>query len=163
MADVFGSDSSDDEHEITLSTPKQVQDLLKERPKDCGVLRLYALRSRVMLDNHTHCSHHLHYSFHNGTEQALLLHVERTAVKENAQSVLAAIDLFCYSRHWFALGSIALSLLLQVLNGAAYCVRCIQDDAYRRPEGQSYFQSRQVKLHNPVPYLDLSWTITALL
>ena len=41
--DVFGSDSSDDEHNIELSAPKQVQDLLKERPKACGVLRFYAL------------------------------------------------------------------------------------------------------------------------
>jgi catechol O-methyltransferase len=39
-------------------------------------------------------------SFHAGTEEALLLHVERTAQRGNPDDILKAIDTFCYSRHW---------------------------------------------------------------
>ena len=49
-------------------------DILVERPKSNGVL-----------------------CFHNGTELAMILHVERFA-ENNAESVLASIDQFCYER-----------------------------------------------------------------
>ena len=38
--------------------------------------------------------------FHEGTEEALLLAVSSNAKTNNPQSVLDAIDDFCYSRHW---------------------------------------------------------------
>jgi len=59
-----------------LSDSGETPSSSSERPKNCGVL-----------------------SFHNGTELALLLEVERRA-KQTAESVLAVIDEFCYSRHW---------------------------------------------------------------
>lgn len=39
-------------------------------------------------------------AFHNGIEEALLLHVERTSKKGNVDDILRAVDSFCYSRHW---------------------------------------------------------------
>ena len=38
--------------------------------------------------------------FHEGTEEALLLAVDSNAKRNDPQSVLDAIDDFCYSRHW---------------------------------------------------------------
>ena len=104
VSDIFGSDSSDDENqnESMQSTPIQV--LLDSRPKDCGVLRsvcetqLFIYFQHITLNLST-----ITISFHKGTEEALLLHVERMAIQGDAQSVLDAIDLFCYSRHWFEL------------------------------------------------------------
>lgn len=49
----------------------------ESRPPTCGVL-----------------------AFHNGTEEAMLLYVERTATKNDPRTILAAIDKFCYTRHW---------------------------------------------------------------
>ena len=69
------------------------------------------------------------------------------AVKGDAQSVLDAIDTFCYSRHWFAH---AWNFPGQYRNCFAITYHCcffdavIQDDAHRRPEGQSHIQSREV-------------------
>jgi catechol O-methyltransferase len=39
-------------------------------------------------------------AFHNGVEEALLLHVEKTSKKGDADDILRTIDGFCYSRHW---------------------------------------------------------------
>ena len=52
-------------------------ELMRKRPASCGVM-----------------------AFHSGTEEALLLHVQREAERGNPASVLRAIDEFCYSRHW---------------------------------------------------------------
>lgn len=38
--------------------------------------------------------------FHQGTEKAMVLFVERHASRGNASSVRRAIDVFCYGRHW---------------------------------------------------------------
>ena len=40
------------------------------------------------------------FSFHNGTELALVLEVERNAENCNPFSVINVIDNFCYQRHW---------------------------------------------------------------
>jgi len=47
------------------------------RPKACGVL-----------------------AFHPGTEQALILHVKRSASEGNVEEILRAADVFCNTRHW---------------------------------------------------------------
>lgn len=39
-------------------------------------------------------------AFHEGTEEALLVYVKNNAVLGNANSVLAVVDQFCYTRHW---------------------------------------------------------------
>ena len=93
---LFGSDDEDemDTAKVTdvCTSTTDKSDLLHKRPDPCGVLQ-----------------------FHNGTEVALLLHVQRsishcllindddtsTQTKINiAQQVLLAIDIFCYERHW---------------------------------------------------------------
>ena len=51
--------------------------LIRNRPASCGVM-----------------------AFHSGTEEALLLYVEREAKRGNPASVLDTIDRFCYGRHW---------------------------------------------------------------
>ena len=72
------SDGDDDmEMNITLSSDVCRQQLLTHRPRTCGVM-----------------------AFHNGTEEALYLFVQRYAQRGNAASILKAIDVFCYSRHW---------------------------------------------------------------
>ena len=76
--DSDGDDRNDDmEMNITLSSDVCRQQLLTQRPRTCGVM-----------------------AFHNGTEEALYLFVQRYAQRGNAASILKAIDVFCYSRHW---------------------------------------------------------------
>jgi hypothetical protein len=88
LTDMFGdgddSDSEDAEGNCLLeartdlnSTQRIMRQLLLSRPAACGVM-----------------------AFHNGTEEALLLFVERYAQRGNPASVLDAIDSFCYGRHW---------------------------------------------------------------
>lgn len=83
---IFGSgaDSDDDDSPSiggselgNLCTEFNRRQLLDKRPKSCGVM-----------------------AFHNGTEESLFLSVQRRATKGNPQSVLTAIDEFCYGRHW---------------------------------------------------------------
>lgn len=85
---MFG-DSSDDEDHITssdvatssctvaLDSEVGRQRALEVRPPGAGVL-----------------------AFHNGVEEALLLHVEKTSKKGDVDDILRAVDIFCYSRHW---------------------------------------------------------------
>jgi catechol O-methyltransferase len=72
--DMFGD--SDDEGGQQVSEPLSPLEQLRHRPKNCGVA-----------------------AFHEGTEESLLLSVEATAA-HTPQSVLAAMDAFCYGRHW---------------------------------------------------------------
>lgn len=39
-------------------------------------------------------------AFHNGTEEAMLLYVSQHATRGSPSSVLAAVDRYCYERHW---------------------------------------------------------------
>ena len=85
-ASLFG-DSLDSDDEVPLGKNLMVSgdkktllcrtQLIRKRPASCGVM-----------------------AFHSGTEEALLLHVQREARRGNPASVLEAIDEFCYSRHW---------------------------------------------------------------
>ena len=50
-----------------------------------------------------------------------MLHVGRMAVKGDAQSVLDAIDVFCYSRHWFELDW---NVMLELLALVSLILRC---------------------------------------
>ena len=86
VSDIFGDgfdsdeeDSSDDKMDMMMDLSSQEcrQQLLSRRPKSCGVM-----------------------AFHSGTEEALFLFVLRNAIRGDAESVLKAIDVFCYSRHW---------------------------------------------------------------
>ena len=52
-------------------------DNLSKRPESCGVMQ-----------------------FHNGIEEALLLHVQRSVTNVSAKHVIEAVDQYCYSRHW---------------------------------------------------------------
>ena len=72
-------DSNDDDMEMNTDLSSELcrQQLLSRRPRTCGVM-----------------------AFHNGTEEALFLFIQRNAEKGNAASILKAIDVFCYSRHW---------------------------------------------------------------
>jgi hypothetical protein len=82
--DLFGGDDSDgsndssdgDEMEGNLNASHR-QVMLLKRPQNCGVM-----------------------AFHGGTEESLFLFVKRNAQQGNPSSVLKAIDVFCYSRHW---------------------------------------------------------------
>lgn len=53
------------------------KDILSPRPSSCGVL-----------------------SFHAGTEDSLFLYLERNVIRGDPQTLLTAIDTFCYKRHW---------------------------------------------------------------
>ena len=83
---LFGDSSdSDDEESIgvgvmasgDIQSSSYRTQLIRNRPASCGVM-----------------------AFHSGTEEALLLYVEREAKRGNPASVLETIDRFCYSRHW---------------------------------------------------------------
>ena len=83
---IFGSgDDSDDDDQQSIGGSEHGngcgvlnrRQLLDERPKACGVM-----------------------AFHNGTEESLFLSVQRIAKQGNPQSVLHAIDKYCYGRHW---------------------------------------------------------------
>lgn len=76
--DSYGSNySSDgDEMEGDLNASHR-QVMLLKRPQNCGVM-----------------------AFHGGTEESLFLFVKRNAQQGHPSSVLKAIDVFCYSRHW---------------------------------------------------------------
>jgi hypothetical protein len=84
IMDLFGGDdsdgsndsSNDDEMKRDLN-PSYRQVMLSKRPQNCGVM-----------------------AFHSGTEESLFLYVQRNAQQGNPLSVLKAIDVFCYSRHW---------------------------------------------------------------
>ena len=39
-------------------------------------------------------------AFHQGTEESMVLFVEKTAPQGDAAAVLAAVDDFCYTKHW---------------------------------------------------------------
>ena len=86
LNDLFGggddSDAEDSEGNCLeagtdLDSTQRISQLLLSRPAACGVM-----------------------AFHNGTEEALLLFVERSAKRGSPASVLHAIDSFCYGRHW---------------------------------------------------------------
>lgn len=85
MNDIFGgSDNEDDnndtnhnEMDVDLKILENRQKLLRDRPHSCGVM-----------------------SFHSGTEDSLFLFIQRNAIKGDPESILKAIDVFCYSRHW---------------------------------------------------------------
>jgi hypothetical protein len=87
LTDMFGdgddSDSENSEGNCLLkartdfNSTQRMSQLLLSRPAACGVM-----------------------AFHNGTEEALLLFVERYAQKGKPASVLNAVDSFCYGRHW---------------------------------------------------------------
>ena len=38
--------------------------------------------------------------FHNGTEEAMFLYVKQRSEEGNVNSIIKAIDEFCYKRHW---------------------------------------------------------------
>lgn len=71
--DFLNNDDDGDDDNTTMS----IENLLKQRPKNCGIL-----------------------SFHNGIEDSMLLHVYNNSVKNDVTSILNAIDMFCWSRHW---------------------------------------------------------------
>jgi hypothetical protein len=85
LEDMFGPpDSADGEESYTdpemdldICTVEARKKLLQARPQSCGLL-----------------------AFHNGTEESLLLYVQRNATRGDPLSVLKAVDVFCYSRHW---------------------------------------------------------------
>jgi hypothetical protein len=87
LTDMFGDgDDSDSENSegnclvkarTDFNSTQRMSQLLLSRPAACGVM-----------------------AFHNGTEEALLLFVERYAQKGKPASVLNAVDSFCYGRHW---------------------------------------------------------------
>jgi hypothetical protein len=83
---IFGSGGdSDDDDQQSIGDSQQGHgcgvlnrgQLLEGRPKSCGVM-----------------------AFHNGTEESLFLSVQREAKQGNPESVLRAIDKYCYGRHW---------------------------------------------------------------
>ena len=75
---MFGeSDGEDEVGPVSVIDTKARDDFLHERPENCGVL-----------------------SFHAGTEEAMLLYVQKNAVAGDPDSVLSAVDAFCYQRHW---------------------------------------------------------------
>mmetsp|Transcript_18358 Transcript_18358/g.16637 ORF Transcript_18358/g.16637 Transcript_18358/m.16637 type:complete len:292 (+) Transcript_18358:2-877(+) len=75
MDDIF----IDNEEEIDLKdvVSENVSSLVLDRPVDSGVI-----------------------CFHNGTEDLMLLNVEKYAKRGNIDDILTNIDKFCYSRHW---------------------------------------------------------------
>lgn len=86
LTDLFGGGDDSDSEESEgncqearkdLDSTQRMSQLLLSRPAACGVM-----------------------AFHNGTEEALLLYVERYAQRGTPASVLDAIDSFCYGRHW---------------------------------------------------------------
>ncbi len=67
------------------------RDLLKKRPKACGVL-----------------------SFHSGTEEMMFLHLEKVgSVDKDCNSILDSIDRYCYGFHWMMHIGERKALLLQ--------------------------------------------------
>lgn len=70
-----GDDNDADEDANVLSSSDHIK--FQNRPNACGVL-----------------------SFHNGTEESMFIYVKNYAERGNIQSILNAIDRFCYSRHW---------------------------------------------------------------
>ena len=83
---MFGGDDDSDSEDsegnclqarTDLDSAQRMSELLLSRPAACGVM-----------------------AFHNGTEEALLLYVERNAKRGKPATVLDAIDSFCYGRHW---------------------------------------------------------------
>lgn len=72
-----GESETDNYTKLDLNAVSSRRKLLTMRPKSCGLL-----------------------CFHNGTEESMWLFVQRNATKGNPQSVLDAVDTFCYSRHW---------------------------------------------------------------
>jgi hypothetical protein len=76
--DSDGSNDSSNEDEMKRDlNPSYRQMMLSKRPQNCGVM-----------------------AFHSGTEESLFLYVQRNAQQGDPLSVLKAIDVFCYSRHW---------------------------------------------------------------
>lgn len=68
--------------------------VVEERPANSGVLK-----------------------FHEGTEEALFMYVKNKAIAGNAESVLKAIDDFCYTRHWMMhIGDKKLSFLVNAID-----------------------------------------------
>jgi hypothetical protein len=83
---LFGDSPDSDDDELDRKDDAVIGDMLsssywtelmRKRPASCGVM-----------------------AFHSGTEEALLLHVQREAERGNPASTLRAVDEFCYSRHW---------------------------------------------------------------
>lgn len=73
----FIDDSDEDAlSEIRYSNSSKA-DILATRPQSCGVMQ-----------------------FHNGIEEAMFIHVQRTVTNACPGDVIRAIDNFCYSRHW---------------------------------------------------------------
>jgi hypothetical protein len=85
LEDMFGSpgaadseeSQADPEMDLDIFTVASRRKLLQSRPQSCGLL-----------------------AFHNGTEESLWLYVQRNATRGVPLSVLKAVDIFCYSRHW---------------------------------------------------------------
>jgi catechol O-methyltransferase len=74
----FIDDSDDDDTPTEIECIKtDKSQILSNRPQSCGVMQ-----------------------FHNGIEEAMLLHVQRTVVNSSAVDVIKAVDEYCYSRHW---------------------------------------------------------------
>ena len=102
VSDIFGgfddSDGEDSDYDEEMNTNLDLetgrQQLLSKRPRTCGVM-----------------------AFHNGTEEALFLYVQRNASRGDPDSVLKAIDVFCYSRHWMMhCGDMKIQFLVRALS-----------------------------------------------
>lgn len=91
------------------SNNNNVKLLLDQRSPACGVLK-----------------------FHNGIEESLILTVERDLSITNAEEVLAAVDKFCYSRHWMMHIGPEKGKILDnvVLNNAKNNLVCVELGSY---------------------------------
>ena len=84
----------DDDDDDDNNNDNSINTLLIQRPKNSGIL-----------------------SFHNGTEEAMLLYVYNNSNKNDIISILQAIDKFCWSRHWMMhLGSEKSLYLIDILS-----------------------------------------------
>ena len=91
--DFLNSDSDDDDDNNAIDN-STVDSLILQRPRNCGIL-----------------------SFHNGTEESMLLYIYKNSVKNDVTSILNAIDNFCWSRHWMMhLGPEKSVFLIDILN-----------------------------------------------
>lgn len=71
-------DDDDDTNELIDYKNVDVSDLLKKRPKACGVL-----------------------SFHSGTEEMMFKHLEKVgSIDQGCDTILDSIDQYCYASHW---------------------------------------------------------------
>jgi predicted O-methyltransferase YrrM len=75
--DFIDSDSDDNDENTPNLKDLSNSELLKLRPKACGVL-----------------------SFHNGIEEMMFLYIIKNSDKNNPISIIKSIDEYCYSKHW---------------------------------------------------------------